>query len=274
VKSTRIILTVLLCLTLIGGCQSSAKKKAAKLEQQRKVEESYRLQTANLAVTASGWTEEGEEISTATKMWLEMRPTRSSSRTSTPSNESTERWARASRTPTRRSSRTSRTTPTVVKRAEDAESDRDKSLFWWLTAFVIGGILIIVGGVFASMLAARLPNLPLLAAGGDLAVCGALLAGISLSLRLGIRAIGPFMWIPGLIAALTISGAIVWFAWKGLRRARIKKAVKQLRTGIEARTGPHPNKRQRQRPRQRKARPANTGNDGADNPVARGDVTK
>jgi hypothetical protein len=233
VKSTRIILTVLLCLTLIGGCQSSAKKKAAKLEQQRKIDESYRLQTVNLALTAAAWSDEGELFEKVATMIAAnpfdplIAPTIDAIRKDHKTVGSGIKNADKSLI------KNQQDYTDLRKRAEDAESDRDKSLFWWLTVFVITGILIIVGGVFASMLAARLPNLPLLAAGGDLAVCGALLAGISLSLRLGIRAIGPFMWIPGLIAALTISGAIIWFAWKGLRRARIKKAVKQLRTGIE-----------------------------------------
>jgi hypothetical protein len=223
VKSTRIIL--LLCLTLIGGCQSSAKKKAAKLEQQRKVEESYRLQTANLAVTASGWTEEGEEISTATKMWLD----NATNPLIKPHLDAIERIHRTVGAGIKNADKAliknQQDYAAVVKRAEGAEDDRDNTLFTWTTLGIVAGGFIIVCGVVASLVSRRYPLIPFLAIGTDVAAGGWLMLGISLGLRLGLRAVGPYLKIAGLVIVVCCCSTIIWFTWRALRRVKVKREL-------------------------------------------------
>lgn len=222
---------LLLLAVVFAGCQSAAKKR----EKQKKDDEAhYRDTTTNLAlIEAEALGADGELVKLMGNLTEKPAPNiQMAIARATSVRGSLGKIIPGVRLAGKEVLTAKNKNDDLGKQVDDLIADRDKPVFWWMTAFFVFGACLAIVGLIASALSSRMPKVPVLEAGGDLAMIGFIVSVVSLAGRLSYSAILPYKWIPGLTTALAISVGIVWFGWKAIRRVRFKRISTNLRKGI------------------------------------------
>lgn len=226
---TRLLILAIIASLLIG-CASSAKKRAQ--AQQEEAERRQRYESSTVALMAG----DARAIQQATEkvniLLSENQPNPPLLRLHNQQiAESAKHISDWSQTLDNQLSKSRDDNKKLRKRAEECEAAQDAPLLFWTMVGILAGASIVVLGTAAAILGRTYP-VPLLSAGGNLAVLGWVLGGVSLGLRIFIQSIGPYRWIAGLTVVLCFAFAAVWFTWKSIRGFNNRKALAQVREGI------------------------------------------